>query len=131
MYRRIVEAKHFMDQNFKENIDLDKISDQANFSKFHFLRIFKSAFGMSPYQYLTELRLKQAKELLKDENRISTVCFELGFESIQSFSKLFKKHFAESPSSYQKRLHTTKVKMESNPRSFIPSCFAESYNSLK
>ena len=42
LYRRIVQSKLFMDKNFAENIDTDDISEEASFSKFHFLRLFKS-----------------------------------------------------------------------------------------
>ncbi|MGB5818093.1 MAG: AraC family transcriptional regulator [Saonia sp.] len=91
MYKRIVEAQLYIDSHYKENIDLNNISNQANFSKYHFLRLFKNAFGTSPHQYLTDKRISAAKKLLKENHSVSAVCFKVGFESIPSFVTLFKK----------------------------------------
>ena len=51
LYRRIVEAKLFIDKNYHQKIDLNTISDQACFSKYHFLRLFKKAYGNVPRYY--------------------------------------------------------------------------------
>ena len=66
LYRRIVQAKLFIDNNYAENIDLDNISDEAYFSKFHFIRLFKNIYGKTPHQYLIFVRIEKAIELLKD-----------------------------------------------------------------
>ena len=51
LYKRIVQAKLFIDNNYFKNIDLDNISDEANFSKFHFMRLFKNAYGKTYFSY--------------------------------------------------------------------------------
>ena len=66
MYKRVVEAKLFIDRNYNEKIDLENISDKAHFSKYHFLRLFKATFGKSPHKYLTDVRLLNAKKLLPE-----------------------------------------------------------------
>ena len=65
VYKRIVDAKLFIDQNYTSALDLNQIAETAHYSKFHFLRLFKKCFGMSPNQYLQDLRLKKAKTLLR------------------------------------------------------------------
>lgn len=98
LYRRIVQAKLFIDNNFANKIDLDNISDEEYFSKFHFIRLFKSIYGSTPHQYLRSVRVEKAKELLKSVDSVTDVCYSVGFESISSFSSLFSKTFGVSPS---------------------------------
>ena len=127
MYKRIVDAKLYIDNHYAENIDLENISNQANFSKYHFLRLFKSAFGRSPHQYLTEVRLSSAKKLLKQNKSVKETCFRVGFESVPSFVSLFKKREKITPYEYlKKHRHLEKEKAEV-PFSFIPNCFVENY----
>src|SRR5437773_5051678 len=64
LYRRIVKAKVFIDAQFSSAIDLDNIADEACFSKFHFVRLFKSIYGKTPHQYLTGIRVDRASEML-------------------------------------------------------------------
>ena len=65
LYRRIVQAKLFIDSHYQESLDLEAIADEAFFSKFHFIRLFKDSYGKTPYQYLTYVRIEKAKGLLK------------------------------------------------------------------
>ena len=64
LYKRIVQAKLFIDANFSERIDLGNIADEAYFSKFHFIRLFKISYGYTPHQYLTRVRIENAKLFL-------------------------------------------------------------------
>lgn len=127
-YRRIVQAKRYIDDHFTEDINLNDISDEANFSKYHFLRIFKKAYGKTPNEYLTEKKLEHARRLLETGTfSISEVCFKVGFESLGSFSSLFKRAVGDSPSVYRRRVFKKKRRVKSNPRSVIPACFAQTF----
>jgi AraC-like DNA-binding protein len=127
-YRRIVQAKQYIDDHFKEPIDLDDISDEANFSKFHFLRLFKSAYGKTPNQYLTDCRIRCALRLLEEHQlSISEICFEVGFESLGSFSSLFKREAGTSPSRYRCSAHQKRERTKAVPRSAVPYCFAQAF----
>ena len=127
MYKRIVDAKLYIDSHYSEKINLNNISNKANFSKYHFLRLFKKTFGKSPHQYLIEVRLSSAKKLLKDNISVKETCFEVGFESVPSFVTLFKKREKITPNEYLKRnKHIEKEKIE-RPLSFIPNCFVENF----
>lgn len=132
LYRRIVEAKTFIDRNYTKRIDVREVANEACFSKFHFLRLFKAAYGKTPHQYLTSLRIEEAKRLLSQEGVIiSAVCFDLNFESVTSFSKLFKKHTGISPTVYVKQQQRQKALIKSEPMTFVPACFAESFGWTK
>ena len=124
LYRRIVQAKLFIDSNYANKIDVDNISDEAFFSKFHFIRLFKTIYGKTPHQYLKAIRIEKAQQILKTDNSVSEACFSVGFDSLSSFSSLFKKVTGESPSAYSKRHKETKKKMDKKPLAFVPSCYA-------
>ena len=127
LYKRIVDAKLFIDTHFASDIDLDQISHRAHFSKFHFLRLFKGAFGKSPHQYLIEVRLSHAKALLLSGRSISQVCFDVGFQSIPSFSILFKKHVGVAPTEFVISHSNLSDRIIREPLAFIPHCFAQNY----
>jgi AraC-like DNA-binding protein len=127
MYKRIVEAKLYIDRHYNEKIDLNNISNQASFSKYHFLRLFKGAFGKSPHQYLIEIRISSAKKLLKENNSVKDVCFKVGFESVPSFISLFKKRENITPNEYLKKNKKSKKEQAETPLAFIPNCFVENY----
>jgi AraC-like DNA-binding protein len=125
LYKRIVQAKLFIDANFSDAIDLDNIADNAFFSKFHFIRLFKTIYGKTPHQYLTKVRIENAKELLQKELSVSDTCFKVGFDSVSSFSGLFKRYTGFSPSAYQQQYIKRREQIKEAPLHFIPNCFAE------
>ena len=125
LYRRIVLAKLFIDEHFADNIDLDAIAGEAAFSKFHFIRLFKMAYGKTPHQYLTQVRIEKAKLLLQSETSITDVCFSVGFDGISSFTHLFKRFTQLTPSAYQQQQHLRRQQIAEAPLKFIPGCFAE------
>ena len=125
LYRRIVLAKLFIDEQFSENIDLNDIAGEAFFSKFHFIRLFKMAYGKTPHQYLTYVRIEKAKLLLREELPIGKVCFSVGFDSESSFTHLFKRITKLAPSLYQQQQRVRKTEISKTPLKFIPNCFAE------
>ncbi len=131
LYRRIVQSKLFIDANFSENIDLDCISEQASFSKFHFIRIFKKIYGKAPHKYLSYVRLEKAKELLKEDISVTEVCFAVGFDSLSSFTGLFKRSVGQTPLAYQLQQHHLKAETARAPLKFIPNCYAGRKNKSK
>lgn len=124
LYKRIVQAKLYIDNNYSENIDLEKISDESYFSKFHFIRLFKQIYGKTPHQYLTFVRLEKAKELMCNGQSVSDVCYSVGFESLGSFSTKFKSTIGESPTAFISRQQSIRTEMAANPRKFVPGCMA-------
>jgi AraC-like DNA-binding protein len=125
LYKRIVQAKLFIDSNFNDTIDLDNIANEAYFSKFHFIRLFKSIYGKTPHQYLTSVRIDHARLLLEKDLSVTETCFEVGFESLTSFTALFRRYAKSSPSEYQQRSKRRREEIKRSPLRFIPNCFAE------
>ena len=101
LYPRIVAAKVFIDENFREDISLEDISQHAFLSRFHFHRLFSAVYKTTPHQYLTRKRIEKAKDLLADNKQVTDVCNEVGFESLGSFSVLFKKEIGFAPQYYR------------------------------
>jgi AraC-like DNA-binding protein len=128
IYQRIVAAKVFIDDNYKEPIDLEKISKQAFLSRFHFHRLFKQVYKRTPLQYITQKRLDKAKDLLSENKPVGEVCDEVGFESIGSFSVLFKKEIGFAPTYYRNMAWLKKQETIQQPKKYIPHCFIENYN---
>ncbi|WP_374950213.1 helix-turn-helix transcriptional regulator [Mucilaginibacter sp.] len=131
LYRRVCNAKQFIDINYNRSIDLDEISGRAFFSKFHFVRIFKSAYGYTPHQYLNRVRMDKAKMLLQNGVAVADVCYAIGFESISTFTTLFKRVTGQSPAQYQYNKVERLRQIEQLPLKFIPNCFAERNGWLK
>jgi AraC-like DNA-binding protein len=126
LYRRLVQAKLFIDTHYAESIDLDLIADEASFSKFHFIKLFKKTYRRTPYQYLTIVRIQKAMELLGTGKPVSDVCYAVGFESPGSFSLLFKRVIGLTPSAYLSREQALRAEKAEAPLRFIPGCFAAS-----
>lgn len=115
LYKRICRAKEYMDSSFTENLTLNKISKEACLSQFHFIRLFKSVYKTTPHRYLTSKRIDKARNLLfTTDMSITEICFEIGFESVSSFSWLFKCRFGLSPEQVreQYRMHMSKIKLK-------------------
>ena len=127
IYRRIAAAKTYIDENFQDTIDLDDISSRAYLSRFHFHRLFTRIYRRTPHQYLTQKRLDKAKDLLSENKPVTEVCNEVGFESIGSFSTLFKKEIGFAPQYYRNQAWLKKQQAKEQPRKFIPHCFIEQY----
>jgi AraC-like DNA-binding protein len=128
LYRRIVQAKLFIDSNYAERIDACDIADEACYSKFHFIRTFKSIYGKTPHQYLTAVRVEKAKELLEQGASVTEVCFAVGFDSLGSFTGLFKRRGGLTPSEYQRQRLERKAEIKKEPLRFIPGCFAAQFS---
>ena len=127
VYDRIIAAKLFMDENYQEPIGLDLIAQQAFLSRFHFHRLFSRIYKKTPHQYLTIKRMDKARTLLSENKQVSEVCSEVGFESLGSFSVLFKKEIGFAPQYYRNMAARMKQKMKEEPRTAIPNCFIEGW----
>ncbi|MEO8666177.1 MAG: AraC family transcriptional regulator [Ignavibacteria bacterium] len=127
LYKRIVLAKLFIDGNYSENINLNNISHEAIFSKFHFIRLFKKIYGKTPHQYLKSVRIEKAMELMNKGVPVSKACFDVGFESPSSFSGLFKRYIGITPSEYFISRQKINLQILKEPVSFIPGCFSHKH----
>jgi AraC family transcriptional regulator len=104
IYSRLILAKDMIHSHYHREPDLDELCRETAMSKFHFLRMFKAVYGLTPYQYLTRVRMEKACGLLKHTTLpISAISAELGFEYPNSFIKAFQKAYGVSPLQWRKR----------------------------
>lgn len=94
---KIVRAKQYIDEHYGTNINLDVLARQACMSKYHFIRLFTRYYGQTPHIYLRDVRMMQARKLLLQGIPIRHVCFAVGFDSIPSFTRLFKQRTGMTP----------------------------------
>jgi AraC-like DNA-binding protein len=95
-------AHDLIDRDYAEELDLDALAREAGYSKYHFARTFAEAYGETPRAYLTRRRVERAKSLLRTANlSVTEVCLLVGFESLGSFSGLFRRLVGQSPSAYR------------------------------
>ncbi len=104
LYRRLLRGKDYMDSFSGAQIHLGEVASQACLSPYHFHRLFREAFRETPNQYLQRKRLAKARRLLeRGEQSVIDICLEVGFESVTSFSGLFRRNFGCSPREYRVR----------------------------
>src|SRR5216683_3791903 len=116
LYERLCRARRFMDESYDLPLDLAEISKQACLSRYHFLRLFRDTFDTTPHQYLIRRRIDKAKELLRSRRlSVTDICFEVGFQSLGSFSTLFRRCVGDAPINYRER--------EMQSLSKVPPCF--------
>jgi len=127
IYRRIVQAKLYIDTHYAEPLEVNDIAGAAYSSQFHFIRQFKDIYGKTPHQYLIQVRIAKAKQLLRAATPVVTTCHTVGFESLGSFSTLFKRLEGKTPSEYLRKHRLKNHHMKESPLSFIPACFAHKY----
>ncbi len=118
--RNLHSARTFIDRHYDTPLTLERISREAGFSPYHFIRLFRATYKRTPHQYLMQQRIEKAKDLLRSSDlSIYDICYAVGFESLGSFSTLFRRIAGLSPSTYRKyaRSHS-----KSQPP-FIPLCY--------
>jgi AraC family transcriptional regulator len=104
LYRRLLRGKDYMDSFSGTPVHLGEVAENACLSPYHFHRLFRVVFRETPNQYLQRKRLANARRLLeRGEQSITDVCLEVGFESVTSFSGLFRRNFGCSPREYRLR----------------------------
>ncbi len=96
---RIRAAAALVRNNYDEPLRLEQLAAAASLSPFHFTRQFRRLYGRTPGQYLTSVRIARAAELLRQDVPVRDACFAVGFQSVQSFSILFRKMTGKTPGS--------------------------------
>lgn len=101
-YNRLLSAKEEIDAHFASELSIVHLSKIACLSQFHFLRLFKRVFKVTPHQYIIRKRLDRACVLLIDTDmQVSEVSQKVGFESHGSFTTLFKRVYGVPPAQYR------------------------------
>src|SRR5436309_1768186 len=99
----VTRAKQFIARNQDNAICLATVAKAVNTSTFYFCKLFKRATGLTFTDYLARVRIEKAKTLLLERNRrISEIAYDVGFQSLTHFNRIFKKLVGASPSSYRR-----------------------------
>ncbi len=102
LYRRLHRARDYISATYERPIALKDVAAVACLSPNHLLRSFKAAFGTTPYQFLIDERLRQARWLLAHTDRpVTDICFAVGYESLGSFSWRFSQRYGLSPQAFR------------------------------
>lgn len=103
-------CKRFIETHYAEPIGLNEMAAAAQLSKYHLSREFEKKFGVSPIQYLTEIRLEIASKLLHaSSDNLDCVAKRVGFSSSNYFLKVFTKHFGLTPTQFRKKNNSYEV----------------------
>jgi AraC-like DNA-binding protein/ligand-binding sensor protein len=107
----IQRARQYIADNQGEDLSLEMVANAVNTSTFYFCKMFKKATGLTFTEYLGRVRVEKAKNLLLNPHlRISEVAFEVGFQSLSQFNRVFKKIAGRSPTEFRSKLGKTKAK---------------------
>jgi AraC-like DNA-binding protein len=124
-FQRVLRARDAIHARYAQALRLEDLAHEAALSPFHFLRMFRAAFGETPHQYLTRVRIEAAKRLLLANAPVTDVCFDVGFQSLGSFSALFARRVGAPPSAFRRRVHHFAFGPQ---RVYIPHCYLQAFS---
>ena len=102
---RIVDVVHYVELHYAEPCRLGHLAVMAGLSRYHFLRRFRAAMGVSPHQYIIALRLRAAAERLRSTAEpITSIALDVGFNDLSNFNLLFRRSFGVAPRQW--RMHS-------------------------
>ena len=128
VFRRLCRARSFLHEHHAEPLTIARLAREAGISRFHFLRLYRRAFGVTPRAHLTEVRIQRAKALLAAETAsVTDICFDVGFSSLGSFSTMFAERVGCPPSAWRRRFWQVSAAWERPTALVIPSCFWRHY----
>jgi AraC-like DNA-binding protein len=109
----VIGIRNYIENHYDVDLNLDLLSRIQFVSKYHLLRLFKKYYGQTPRQYLIDVRIEKSKEQLIYGMSVTETCFAVGFESLGSFSTLFKIKTGKSPTEFRKeQLSRSEIDLE-------------------
>ena len=101
----IVRAKQYIQEHQANDLSLSEVARAVNTSTFYFCKMFKKATGLNFTDYLSRVRIEKAKNLLLNPNlRVSEIAYEIGFQSLTHFNRVFRKMVGQSPTEFRSKL---------------------------
>jgi AraC-like DNA-binding protein len=98
----LLRAKEYILAHLETDLSLDEISQAAHLSKYHFLRLFRQQFGITPHQYVLSCRVNAARSALESGVAPSEAAFRYGFTDLSHFNRRFKRIYGKTPYQYQR-----------------------------
>nr|WP_106781987.1 AraC family transcriptional regulator [Lysinibacillus timonensis] len=106
----ITKAIAFIQENYADHISIAELAEMLDIERRRFSELFEQHSGLSPIQYLTEYRIRVARELLRiGHYSIGDIAYLVGYQDHFYFSRVFKKHVGMSPSKYKKYLEENNI----------------------
>ncbi len=116
--RLMLTARDEMDRRYREELDVRSLAGLVSMSEAHFIRTFKEVYAETPHRYLQRRRVERAMYLLREQGTsVTDVCFDVGFNSLGTFSRTFKEIVGVSPAAYR----------QGTGPAAVPSCFISSW----
>jgi AraC-like DNA-binding protein/ligand-binding sensor protein len=104
---QITRARQYIEANSQEDLSLAAVAKQAGMSDYYFCKMFRKVTGVNFNRFVSRVRVEKAKNLLLNLNyRISEIAFEVGFQSLTHFNRIFKDIAGQSPTEYRRQLST-------------------------
>jgi AraC-like DNA-binding protein len=117
--RRMLQARDAMDRAFAQPLDVPALARVAHVSPAYFSRQFRATFDETPHRYLQRRRVERAMELLRETDcPVTEICFDVGFNSLGTFSRTFREIVGEPPSAYRSRFGGNGAALR------VPACWA-------
>jgi AraC-like DNA-binding protein len=124
LFRRLCRSRDYLAAGLDQPLRLADAAREAYLSPYHYHRLFAHTFGETPHEFLTKLRIDRAKRLLaRDQLPVTDVCFAVGYESLGSFSTLFRTMVGYSPSAYQRAIRRIFPVPALAVHRFVPNCY--------
>jgi AraC-like DNA-binding protein len=120
--RHLLRAKDLADARYAEPLAVEDLAKAAGLSAAHFSREFRAAFGETPHGYLLTRRLERAAALLRTTDRpVTEICFDVGLQSLGSFTTSFTRTYGCSPTAYRA------AHPPAEALAVLPSCVVRAY----
>lgn len=122
-FARLCLARDLLREVRDERLSIREVAREADASPYQFIRRFHAVFGETPHQFRMQAQIERAKHLLATGGlSVTEVCFEVGFSSLGSFSRLFAERVGEAPSAYRRRVRPMVVVPGRLPWDLAPAC---------
>ena len=113
---RIVKAMEFITESIQRNLNLAEVAEKSEVSPRQLARLFRAEFGMTVQDYVRTVKVKKAKELLRDTDQsVTFIAYYLGFDSSDYFSTYFRHGEGQSPSEYRRRFSSRVKPLDFRP----------------
>jgi AraC-like DNA-binding protein len=102
----VQKARDYIDKHKTDALSLSAVAQAAGASVFHFCKVFRKSTGLKFTDYVARVRLEDARtQLLNPNRRISEVAYDVGFQSLTQFNRMFKRVFGQSPTEFREHLN--------------------------
>jgi AraC-like DNA-binding protein len=123
-FARLCRARDYLAASYRQRVTLTDAARCACLSPFHFNRVFAQVFGETPHEFLTRIRIDEAKKLLLlDSRSVTDVCFDVGYGSLGSFSTRFRSLTGLSPAAFRREARICFGGFASHWLYYVPACY--------